>query len=487
MTTLVLTSAEPTATLTTPTGDNVAIQIAGASDAAVLFDGPGAYHISSISDPDGSPYTITATDGAVVTVNGLNGPATLAVDGSSAIALGLGISPLAAISVAFTGSGSGTLVIDPTLLGTLAVSPVISGFGPADHIELGGAGLIGYTSQYDGATGTLSLLRSGNVVGSVKLVGSYSSANFSIGTDDTGHTAINYVACFLRGTRIATPAGPVAIEDLAIGDLVLAASGRARPVRWIGRRSYNPLFTRRNPQELLPVLIRQGALAENVPSRDLYVSPRHAMAFEGVLIHAIELVNGRTILQEPSDRPVDYLHLELDSHDIILAEDAPTESYTDTGNRHIFHNAAEFGGEAPAAGFCAPLVNGTPIAAAARARLAARAGLPPAQEQAAGPLAGYVDRASDGIVSGWAMDEAEPERPVRLEVLVDGRVVGRPVADIHRADLVVNGSVARHGFEFRLPQGLAALTTLTVRRAADGAVLKRATHEDAAPPLAAAA
>jgi hypothetical protein len=34
-----------------------------------------------------------------------------------------------------------------------------------------------------------------------------------------------------------------------------------------------------------------------------------------------------------------YYHLELDTHAVILAENAPAESYLETGNRNAFENA----------------------------------------------------------------------------------------------------------------------------------------------------
>ena len=39
---------------------------------------------------------------------------------------------------------------------------------------------------------------------------------------------------------------------------------------------------------------------------------------------------------------VDYFHVELETHDVILAEGAPSESFLDDNSRRMFHNAAEF-------------------------------------------------------------------------------------------------------------------------------------------------
>lgn len=148
-------------------------------------------------------------------------------------------------------------------------------------------------------------------------------------------------ACFAAGTRIATPDGDVPVEDLRIGGRVLTAAGEARPIRWIGRRSYAGRFLAAN-RHVLPILIREGALGDRVPRRDLVVSPNHAMYLDGGLIPAIGLVNGASIVQLESAERIAYFHIELETHDIILAEGAPTESFVDDDSRMLFHNAAEY-------------------------------------------------------------------------------------------------------------------------------------------------
>jgi len=98
-----------------------------------------------------------------------------------------------------------------------------------------------------------------------------------------------------------------------------------------------------------------------MPSRDLYVSPCHAIFAEGVLIPAADLVNTTTITQQP--RPhITYWHIELDRHDVILAENLPVESFLDTNSRADFeHQPAMqlhpmFAGSLAADEPCAPVV-----------------------------------------------------------------------------------------------------------------------------------
>ncbi|MEO8715957.1 MAG: Hint domain-containing protein, partial [Acetobacteraceae bacterium] len=50
---------------------------------------------------------------------------------------------------------------------------------------------------------------------------------------------------------------------------------------------------------------------------------------------------GMTITQERDQPAVTYYHVELDSHAILLAEGAATESYLDTGNRGFFANSGQ--------------------------------------------------------------------------------------------------------------------------------------------------
>lgn len=184
------------------------------------------------------------------------------------------------------------------------------------------------------------------------------------------------VPCYLRGTLVLTTEGEVEVERLAIGDRLVTASGNVRPVRWIGTRRYTGRFVGR---AVLPVRFAAGSLGEGVPRRDLLVSPRHAMLLDGLLVPAEHLVNGHSVQRAGPMETVEYYHVELDSHDAILAEGAPSETFVDDDSRAMFHNARDYAARYPdaVAGhalYCAPRVECGYELDAIRRRLVALAG-----------------------------------------------------------------------------------------------------------------
>ena len=141
--------------------------------------------------------------------------------------------------------------------------------------------------------------------------------------------------CFLKGTKIRTAEGERKIEDLTIGDLLPTMFGGLRPIQWIGRYP----IKRSDPskpwvKDALPVRIARSALAPNVPHTDLYLTGGHSLLIDGVLVPAELLINGTTITRDEVREydEIEFLHVKLESHDVIYAEGVPAETLINVQN-----------------------------------------------------------------------------------------------------------------------------------------------------------
>ena len=147
--------------------------------------------------------------------------------------------------------------------------------------------------------------------------------------------------CLVTGSRIRTAHGDLAIEDIYAGDeIVVLRDGleTVETVVWVGHRNLD-LTAQPRPEMLVPVRVRAHAVADGQPARDLLVSQDHCLFLDGKCVPARLLVNGGSIAFERHARAVTYHHIELGRHGIMLAENLPTETYLDTGNRDQFSNA----------------------------------------------------------------------------------------------------------------------------------------------------
>ena len=135
------------------------------------------------------------------------------------------------------------------------------------------------------------------------------------------------VPCFVQDTRIATPTGSQRVQDIAAGDLVLNAAGRAVPVIWRGGRDVDADDLAQHPG-LAPIWFAPGAIGNHAP---LFLSAQHAVCVPGVvgaLIRAQHVADYRGgALVAAGLAPVRYHHLMLARHDLLIANGAIVESF----------------------------------------------------------------------------------------------------------------------------------------------------------------
>ena len=255
--------------------------------------------------------------------------ATLSLDAGSPFVNSVGIS---------FGAGGESLVLGGATSGT--DSGALTGFGSTDRIDFQSFATI-TSAIVSGTTLTVSGTDQFSSPASVAFTNYSGAATFTTASDGTPGGVLLEVTCFAAGTSLLTPTGERLVEDLQEGDVVLTQDGESttpRPITWVGRMRVD-LARHPRPENAAPVRIRRGAFADNIPHRDLLLSPEHCILADGRLIAAKCLVNGTTIVQD-LDRPaIEYFHIETAPHSVVLAEGLPAETYLDTGNRSFFDNA----------------------------------------------------------------------------------------------------------------------------------------------------
>ncbi|MFG6591207.1 Hint domain-containing protein [Sulfitobacter sp. 1A12157] len=146
----------------------------------------------------------------------------------------------------------------------------------------------------------------------------------------------NVIPCFTPGTKIATPRGEVPVEALEVGDRVITRDNGIQTIRWVGAREMTGAEFEM-AAHLKPVLIRKGALGNDLPERDMMVSPNHrvlvanektALYFEEreVLVAAKHLT-GMEGIDVVEVSGTSYIHVMFDRHEVILSDGTWTESF----------------------------------------------------------------------------------------------------------------------------------------------------------------
>ena len=475
--------------------------ITDAGTVATLYEGlTGADSYSGIFTlQSGATLTLdadlTLAGAAYFTNATLNGSDTLTTDGPTSVTGAVTF----ASGVTLAGTGLVSIGSSSTLnaLGTVTSGTAIEFAGTNGLLDIGTASHFSGTIEDFASGDTLAvsttittatpgtfasgktplILKDGSTtVATLSLAGSYQGYAFTV-TPNAGLYDITSTPCYCRGTLIRTKRGEVPVEALTIGSKVLTKSGKEREIKWIGQRSYDGRFIM-GRKDILPICVRTGALNDRVPQRDLWLSPHHALHLNGMLIEAKDLVNHVSIVQADRVEKVEYFHIELKTHDVIIAEGALAESFVDDDCRGMFSNVHEYRrlyGDIPTGlvQFCAPRSEDGYRVEAVRQHIALRAGMSAEVKPRLGRLRGFVDRVSANSVEGWAQNVEHPEAPVCLDIYANGRPIGQVLANRYREDLAKAwlGS-GRHSFVFTPPTGLTiGSKKVEVLRSLDGAAL----------------
>ncbi|MCG4256211.1 Hint domain-containing protein [Acetobacter senegalensis] len=378
--------------------------IAGSSDSAVLINlasigtyvslpgstgdftvGVGGltantYYIGGDTSIDGLANLLTGT-----TVNVVGGTATLTGTGGSALVGALNGST---VNIEY----GGTLNTGAALASVLEGSTVNFGTGGGTVIINGGGTLISLLASgslnattfnnYDPSKDTIELQNTTNPIATYTienggLFGLDSSQKVIVLKDSSGKTVAEYAvkpadgvvlnnatynvndvtnnplkvtysngntyigACFLAGSMILTSEGEVAVEDIQIGDEIIAFDWRnkkdvTRSVVWVGKAHVNVRHGLPDDEAGWPVRVLKDAIADGVPYKDMLITSEHCLFFKDRFVPVRMLVNGVSIFYDKSISSYDYYHVETEQHSVITADGMLTESYLDTGNRSSF-------------------------------------------------------------------------------------------------------------------------------------------------------
>lgn len=150
-----------------------------------------------------------------------------------------------------------------------------------------------------------------------------------------GDTLPEVPVCFVSGTMIETPTGPMMVDDLRQGDLVMTVDDGPQPLVWVTSSTH---AWPGSDEKYKPYQIKAGALGDGLPQCDLMVSPQHHILLRGAqclallgLSEVIAPAKGLTglagVRHMKGKKTVTYHHLLLARHALLLAGGVASESF----------------------------------------------------------------------------------------------------------------------------------------------------------------
>lgn len=305
-------------TVTVSSGGTASNTILSAGGVEVVSSGGTAY-ATTISNGG----TLSATSGGILS-------GTTVVSGGGTLVLG-GNNGNSTVNLAGTSFDHPANVVISA--GTTNIAETFTGWSDGDQIIF--KGLTGTASSISFSDANHITFTLGGQTFTLNIIGVRSKFKF---IDDNGTTILE--TCFLTGTLVRMLTGYVPVEDIRPGDAIMVRDGDtfvSRDVKWVGKSKAVVRTTSPYPDEAgYPIRIGKGALADNVPFKDMLVTPEHCLFINSAFIPVRMLVNGKNISYDTRYAVYDYYHVETERHAVIEADGVLTETYLDTGNRRSF-------------------------------------------------------------------------------------------------------------------------------------------------------
>jgi hypothetical protein len=306
----------------------------GVSGDDTIFGGTGQDTIFG----QGGEDVISGDDGSDFIDGGAGADTLLGGQGSDTISGGLGDDSIDGGSDddrLFGNEGDDTLTggAGNTLLNGGTGSDIFSFTGAGNHTVVGGEDADGNDFDVFDLRGfDVNIVETGTESGRVEFLDSSGNITRRLEYSEIERVVI----CFTPGTMVATMGGEVAVENLRVGDRVFTRDNGIQTLAWVGKRKLSGQELAGQP-ELNPIVIKAGALGNDVPERDMIVSPNHRMLVSSTLsdylfgerevLVAAKYLTGLDGVSQVAPSAVEYIHLMFEHHEIILADGAWTESF----------------------------------------------------------------------------------------------------------------------------------------------------------------
>lgn len=215
----------------------------------------------------------------------------------------------------------------------------VTGFGVGDIIDLAAKGVTD-AYQYDPSSGVLLIYAtiSGKLQHiSINIGLGYDPNGFSLASTSSSDTekgiTYNYPApCYLAGILISTPRGPVAVENLTVGDNIIIYTSQGKTETDVILKIGSKRLTVHETTFNYPVCVKKNALGEGIPREDLYITDEHCLFLEEKFIPVRMLVNNETILYDETIHEYEIFHFVLSNHSVVVANGAYSESFLYEGH-----------------------------------------------------------------------------------------------------------------------------------------------------------